>query len=172
MKTKLCLLLPVVLGALALTGCSNESAQQVNLNLRYLSANQTPADIQDVNANAQMVSTASDVDQSLRQLSAIQIAKNPSIKIQSPSEAGGLLRRASLDWDGPVGQVVAHVAKASGYRLRVLGTPPTIAVIVDIRSKNKTLGEILQNIKFQAAPTVTIRTDVKKRVIELRYNKK
>lgn len=172
MKFKKLIIVPVVIGAAALAGCSNESAKDVNLNLKYITADSAPVNTNNANAQAQMAEASSSVSHSLQQLSAIQIAKNPSVKIQRPNSAGGLSRVGSLNWNGPVQAAVAHVASAAGYHLRVLGSKPSIPVIVNVNANNQTLGAILQNIKFQAAPTVTIRSYPSTRVIELRYNQK
>ena len=172
MKFNKLIIIPVVIGAAVLAGCSNESAKQVDLNLNYVSADNVPVNTNNVKAQAQMAQASSSASQSLQQLSAIQIAKNPSVKIQKPSNAGGLSHQASLNWNGPVEPAVAHVASAAGYHLRVLGSKPSIPVIVNVNANNQSLGAILQNIKFQAAPTVTITSYPSTHVIELRYNQK
>ena len=172
MKFNKLVIIPIVIGTAVLAGCANESAKEVNLNLNYVSASNVPVNTNNPQAQAQMAQASSSVSQSLQQLSAIQVAKNPSVKIQKPSSAGGLSRQASLNWNGPVESAVAHVASAAGYHLRVLGSKPSIPVIVNVNASNQSLGEILQNIKFQAAPTVTIKSYPSSHVIELRYNKK
>lgn len=172
MKFNKLLIIPVVIGAATLAGCSNESAKQVNLNLKYITASSAPVNTNDINAQAQMAEASTSVGHSLQGLKAVSAAKNPSIKIPKATNAGGLFRQASLNWNGPVEPAVARVASAAGYHLRVLGSKPSIPVIVNVNADNQTLGTILRNITFQAVPTVTIKTYTSTRVIELRYNQK
>lgn len=172
MKFKNLLIVPVIVGATALVGCSNESAKQVNLNLKYLTADSAPVNTRDSNAQAQIAEASTSVSQSLQSLSAIQMAKNPGVKMPKATDAGGLSRRGSLNWNGPVQSAVARVASAAGYKLRVLGRKPSIPVIINVNASNQTLGTILRNITFQAEPGATIVAYPSARVIELRYNQK
>jgi len=172
MKLRTLIIFPAVIGTLILTGCSNESAKQVNLNLRYITADSAPVQANDINAQAQIAEASTSIGHSLQTLSAIQIAKNPSVKIQDPVNAGGLSRQASLNWYGPVEPAVRKIANAANYKLVILGSAPSIPVIVTINAKNQPLATILRNLTFQAAPTVTITVHPSTRVVELRYNKK
>jgi defect-in-organelle-trafficking protein DotD len=81
---------------------------------------------------------------------------------------GGL---ATLDWSGPVEPLLKTVARASNYRLRVLGTPPAIPVIVTIYTKNTMLGDILRDIGYQCGRRATVVVYPGTGVIELRYAK-
>lgn len=172
MKLRNLIIIPAIISTVALAGCSNESAKQVNLNLKYVTADSVPVNASDINAQTQIAEASTSVDHSLQQLSAIQIAKNPSVKIQKPVNAGGLSRQASLNWYGPVEPAVSKIATAAGYQLHVLGNKPAIPVIVTVNATNQPLAMILRNVTFQAAPTVTITVYSSKNVIELRYNHK
>ncbi|MCB1826926.1 MAG: hypothetical protein KDH94_00780, partial [Coxiellaceae bacterium] len=94
MKIKKLLIIPVVISAAALAGCSNESAKQVNLNLKYITASSAPVNTNNANAQAQMAEASSSVSQSLQSLKAISIAKNPSVRMPRATNAGGLARQA------------------------------------------------------------------------------
>lgn len=81
---------------------------------------------------------------------------------------GGL---ATIDWSGPVEPLVRQVARASNYRVRVLGTPPAIPVLVTIYTKNTMLGDILRDIGYQCGRRASVVVYPESRVIELRYAK-
>lgn len=81
---------------------------------------------------------------------------------------GGL---ASIDWSGPVQPLLRQIAKASGFRLMVLGTAPAIPVLVSIFQKNAMLGDILRNIGYQCGVRATVVVFPENRTIELRYAK-
>lgn len=171
MKFKKLLFIPVIIGAASLAGCSGESSKKVDLNLKYVTADTAPVSGRNANAQAQVAQASSSVSRSLQELSAIQQAKNPGVRLPKASQAGGLARQGSLNWNGPVEPAVKKVARAAGYRLRVLGSKPAIPVIVNVNARNKSLGTILRNLQLQAEPKATIRTYSSSRVIELRYNK-
>ena len=174
MKFKKLTIIPIIVAAAALTGCANESAKQVNLNLRYITADSAPVSASDTNAQAQVAEAATSVGHSLQQLSAIQMATHKGVKLGKPynARAIGMAKQASLNWNGPVRPAVQKIASASGYRLRVLGSKPAIPVIVNVNASNQTLAQILRNVTFQAEPAAMIKVYPRSRVIELRYNKR
>lgn len=90
----------------------------------------------------------------------------------SPSPAtygmGGL---TSIDWTGPIEPVVKQIAVAANYRVRVLGTPPAIPVLVSVYDKNVMLGDALRNIGYQGGRRASVVVYPGSRVIELRYAK-
>lgn len=171
MKLNKLVLIPLFAGALGLTGCSNESAKQVDVNLNYVSDGSTPA-AGNANAQAQLAQASSSASKSLQELSAIQMSKNPRARLPQEQTAGGLSRQASLSWNGPVQQAVARVASAAGYKMRVIGSAPATPVLININARNQRLGTILRNIQLQAEPAATVRAYPSSRVIELRYNKR
>jgi len=173
MKFKKLTIIPVILVAASLAGCASQSARQVNLNLKYMTANSAPVNANDVNAQAQVAEAATSVGHSLQRLSAIQMATHKGVKLGKPvnARAIGMAKQASLNWNGPVGPAVQRIASASGYRVRVLGSTPAIPVIVNVNASNQTLAQILRNVTFQAEPAATIKVYPSSHVIELRYNK-
>lgn len=121
-------------------------------------------------AEVQLAEAANSVNQSLITLESIRKAEHPQFRKKLPSpESFHMPQLASIDWTGPIGPIVKRIAKASDFKLRVLGNPPSIPVMIIIHARNLTLGEILQNIDFQAGTKADIQVHAKQRVIELRY---
>lgn len=168
-KNKLILATPLLLTALILSGCSSDSKKVVDLNLQYMTTNSAPVNSIDSSDQAQIAEAATSVGQSLQQLSAIQIATHPGVRMTAPSSPQGLAARASLDWNGPIKPLLAKIADASHFRLQVLGSAPAIPVMVNITSNNQTLGSILRNVQYQAAGRATINVYTSSQTIELRY---
>ncbi len=81
---------------------------------------------------------------------------------------GGL---GSIDWSGPVEPLLRQIAFATGYSVRVLGTPPAIPVIVTIYTQNAMLGDTLRDIGYQCGRRAAVVVYPADRVIELRYAK-
>lgn len=85
--------------------------------------------------------------------------------------AYNLQARASVDWSGPIEELTARIAKAAHYKLRILGTPPAVPVLISLSNKDQSLAEILRNIDYQAAKKAYIHVYPNSQVVELRYAK-
>ena len=83
----------------------------------------------------------------------------------------GMAGLTTVDWSGPVEPLVNQIAKAADYRLRVLGTPPAIPVLVTVYQKNVMLGDILRDIGYQTGRRAAVVIYPDSRTIELRYAK-
>lgn len=85
--------------------------------------------------------------------------------------AYNLQARASIDWSGPIEELTARIAKASHFRLNVLGKVPSIPILISLSIKDKSLAEILRDIDYQAGKKASIHVYPNSQVIELRYAK-
>ena len=160
----------IISSVLLLAGCASDSKRIVDLNLNYVTASSVPTGGVDKNAQAQLAEAASSVNQSLQQLSAIQVAKNPNVKIPTLNPAAtGMTQQASIDWNGPVEPILNKIASATGYHLRILGSNPAIAVLVSIDADNQTMAEILRNVTYQVEKKASVSVYPATKIIELRY---
>lgn len=164
MKTKISL---IFLLLLTLMGCSTAPPPD---------ATSTPLIVNDLgvrNAEMKLADAADSISQSLRQLAEIERATNPPARLASPADPKmiGMAQLVSIEWTGPVGPLVEKIAKVSHYRLRKLGTPPAIPVLVSISAKDTPLADILRDANFQCGSKANIVIYPASRTIELRYNK-
>ncbi len=83
----------------------------------------------------------------------------------------GMAGLTSVDWSGPVEPLVREIAHATGYRLRVLGAPPAIPVLVTVYDKNMMIADILRDVGYQCGRRANVLVFPGSRVIELRYAK-
>ncbi len=125
-------------------------------------------------ASVKLAEAASSVNDTLVELARIEAASTPAYRKNLPSpDLPGMSDLVSVDWSGPIGQLVERLATASGYKVRVLGTPPAIPVFVSVTATNVPLGSVLRDLDFQAGKKAHIiaypNPDPRKRVIELRY---
>lgn len=95
------------------------------------------------------------------------------LKITPPPDPAtyGMSNLVSIDWGGPVEPLVAQIAASSGYKIRVLGNPPAVPVMVFLSVKNVPLGNVLRDIGFQVNTKANIVVFPRSKVIELRYAK-
>ena len=124
-------------------------------------------------ATIKLTESATAISRSLAELDQIQAAATPPARGQHllDPRSFGMETYAFVDWYGPIGPLVQKIAKATHFRLRVLGTAPAIPVLVSVVAKDANLGDVLRNIDFQAGRKANIVVYAKKRIIELRYAK-
>ncbi|PHQ80765.1 MAG: LuxR family transcriptional regulator [Coxiella sp. (in: Bacteria)] len=165
--------LSLLSAVLVLAGCS-DSKRVVDLHLNYVTADKTPVLAFDRQAQAQVAEAATASSGSLEELSAIDMANSTpkaqnSIKQPWNAAAIGMTGLASIDWNGPVLPILKKIAAASNYRVRVLGTPPPIPVLVLVNAENQPLADILRNVMYQVHNKATIKVYPHTKVLELRY---
>jgi len=120
-------------------------------------------------AHIKLAEAAASVSHSLEQLAEIEVAVHPSAELPPPPNPAriGMERLASVDWTGPVEPLVRKIAKASHYKLRVVGRQRATETIVSITEKDTPLADILHNIAFQAQRRVRIKIRPGRRLIVL-----
>ncbi|HVX00955.1 MAG TPA: DotD/TraH family lipoprotein, partial [Candidatus Babeliaceae bacterium] len=71
------------------------------------------------------------VSRSIVSLSETAQAAHPLPKLDPPPNPAsyGMAGLVSVDWSGPIEPLIRQMAKATGYRVRVLGTQPAIPVL-------------------------------------------
>lgn len=121
--------------------------------------------------SAQLAEAANSVSQSLYHLAELEKTATKSDSVQKLSEPASyaMPQLVSLDWNGPIEKLLALIAKENHYRLRTLGTPPSIPILVDIHKRNVPLAEIMREIDYQSGLRAHIHVYPRQRIIEIRY---
>lgn len=155
--------------ALALTGCTKKEPFIPNV---IYGDYDNPKNTTEYAQN-KLAETAAAVSNSLEQLAEIEKAVHPHAKIPPPPspESLGMAQYVSIDWVGPIAELVHKIAKASHYHVKILGREPAVPVIVAIKAKNKPLADVVRNISFQAQRQATLAVYPRSKIIELRYLK-
>ncbi len=133
-----------------------------------------PPPTSDELVNTKLAEAAVTASHSLRSLAKIEQAIHPRAKVIPPPNPAsyGMAAKTSIDWNGPVEQVVKRIANISGYKLEVLGKRPAIPIMVTLAARNTPIGDILRDIGFQADKRAHIVVFPATKTIELRYAKK
>lgn len=113
------------------------------------------------------------VSRSIVSLSETAQAAHPIPNYEPPPTPAsyGMSQLISIDWSGPVEPLIRQIADAAKYRLRVLGRPPAIPVLVTVYDKNEMLADLLRDVGYQVNGRATVVVFPDSRVIELRYAK-
>lgn len=122
-------------------------------------------------ASASLAEASYSVSRSLVSLSEIAQAGHPIPDLSSSTSVPihGMTALTSVDWSGPVEPLVKQIAKASNFRVRILGRPPAIPILVSIYDKNRMISDVLRDVGFQCGRRASIIVYPEERVIELRY---
>ncbi len=66
----------------------------------------------------------------------------PSMSVTKPQE----MRLIDIKWNGPLETLLLLLSQTYGMELRILGTPPTTPVVINISKEGYPLDEIIQAI--------------------------
>lgn len=125
-------------------------------------------------ATAKLAQAATSVSHALFELGRIRAESTPALpkgKRLIAGETMGLQGMTTVDWSGPIEQLVKRLAKAGNYRVRVIGKQPGIPILVTVVAKNAPLASVLRDIDFQAGNHADVVAYPRNRLIELRYAK-
>lgn len=124
-------------------------------------------------ATIKLAEAAVSVSDSMHEMARIEkvvIPHNRDNTLTIPN-AYNLQARASVDWSGPIEELTSRIAKASHFKLRVLGKVPSVPILISLTVKDQSLAEILRDIDYQAGQKASIHVYSNSQVIELRYAK-
>lgn len=124
-------------------------------------------------ATIKLAEAAVSVSDSMYEMARVEKVITPPNKDNTLTipNAYNLQARASVDWSGPIEELTARIAKSAHFRLRVMGTAPSIPVLVSMNVKDQSLAEILRDIDYQAGKKADIHVYPNSQVVELRYAK-
>ena len=111
------------------------------------------------------------VSHSLDKLAEVEQAANPQAQLSPPPnpDSYGMGRLASIDWSGPIEPLIARLASASGFHLKIMGARPAIPVMVTILARNTPMGDILRDAGYQANSKANIVVFPDRQLIEIHY---
>lgn len=124
-------------------------------------------------SQATLAEASYSVSRSSAELAETAQAAHPMPALEPPPcpSSYGMGGVTSVDWSGPIKPLLDQIARASDYRVRVLGTEPAIPVLVTVYAKNVMLGDVIRDAGYQCGRRATVVIFPESRVIELRYAK-
>lgn len=125
------------------------------------------------NQETSLAEASYSVSRAISSLSETAQAAHPLPDLVPPPNPAsyGMAGLTSIDWSGPIEPLLKQIAKVTGYRLCVLGTPPAIPVIVTLYDKNRMIADVLRDAGYQCGRRASVVIFPESRVIELRYAK-
>lgn len=107
----------------------------------------------------------------LETLAAVEQKRTPEAQVPAITGAPPELARAvTINWVGPVDQIVKLLADKASYRFVSLGSAPATPVVVDVNVTNKPIVEVLRSVGFQLGARADIYVDSTERLVALTYS--
>ncbi len=107
----------------------------------------------------------------LQTLAAVEQHKTPLATVSSVSNVPKeLLRTISVEWTGPLEPIVKTVANRAGYRFSILGAKPPVPIVVQVRSVEKTVIDVLRDIGLQSGTRADVVVDADRKIVEINYD--
>lgn len=145
----------------------------LSLTLLLSACSSAPSQTAMDNPSNSLAEASYSVSRSIVDLSEMAQAAHPMPQLASPPNPAsyGMAGLMSVDWSGPAEPLVRQIAKATNYRVRVLGTAPAIPVLVAVYDKNRMAADVLRDVGYQCGRRASVVVFPESRVIELRYAK-
>lgn len=130
-----------------------------------------PTNEPSTDATIQLAEAAISISNSMHEMATVEkviYPANPK-NHQNIPHLTALQTRVSVDWSGPITELVRRVAKAAHFRFNVLGKEPAIPILISVTARDKSLTELLRDIDYQAGNRASILVSGAHHLIELRY---
>lgn len=118
-----------------------------------------------------MLAQAADkASNALEALASVEQKRTPTGQV--PAIVGAppeLMRAITMNWVGPVDQIVKTLADKSSYRFVALGAAPAAPVTVSVDVTNKPIIEVLRSIGLQLGARADVYVDSAERIVALTY---
>lgn len=109
----------------------------------------------------------------LETLAAVEQTRTPAAVEQPISNLPPELKRGvTVNWTGPVENILQSISDRATYKLSVLGDAPANDLVVTLDVENRTIFDVLRNIGLQLGTRADVRIDAQSKVVELKYRSK
>ncbi len=156
------ILLPALCGLALATGCSsNPQAFSVG----------SPQIVASPDSVSSMLAQSADrASSALETLAAVERARTPAASMSPLSDVPQELRRAiTVNWVGPIEPIAKTLADRAGYGFLVLGSEPTIPVVVSIDAENTSVIDVLRDLGLQLGMRGDVKVDARAKMVEIYY---
>ena len=107
------------------------------------------------------------------QVSAVSQTKHPNSSDFLQGYQGkmpkALRRKISIQWAGPLSKIVRKMTHEAGWTYMPLGNKPADGITVFVNAKNKKIGDILENVGYQAKNRAAVVIKPHQKIVKLEY---
>lgn len=157
------LILPLFVGLTFATGCSGTQSSKFSGGSPQIVA--SPDKV-----STMLAESADRASNALATLAAVEKARTPSTTMSPVDNVPPELARAiSVNWVGPIEPIAKTLADRAGYGFLVLGSQPTVDVVVSVDAENTRVVDVLRDIGLQLGKRGDVKVDAQARMVEIYY---
>lgn len=103
-------------------------------------------------------------------LASVERARTPSTSMAPIDNVPVELRRAvTVNWVGPIEPVAKTLADRAGYGFRVMGSTPSIPVVVSLDIENTRVVDAFRDLGLQLGMRGDVKVDARSKMVEIYY---
>ncbi len=155
------LLLILIPSLLAISACSTNKGDFYN----------NPQVVADPDKVSVMLAQAADrASIALETLASIEQTRTPAA-IEHPvtNIPPELKRGITVNWVGPVENILKTVSNRASYKFSIIGEAPANDVVISLDIENKPIFDVLRSIGLQLGTRADVQVDSKAQTVELKY---
>ncbi len=120
--------------------------------------------------SAMLAESADRASNALETLAAVERARTPATTMSPISDVPTeLARTITVNWVGPIEPIAKTLADRAGYGFLVLGSEPSIPVVVSLDVENTRVIDSLRDIGLQLGMRGDVKVDAQAKMIEIYY---
>ena len=120
--------------------------------------------------SAMLAQAADRASNALETLAAIEQSRTPGAVDQPRTDIPAELKRGiTVNWIGPVENILDTVTTRAGYKFSILGEAPANDIVVSLDIENKPIFDVLRSIGLQLGTRADVRVDSSSKIVELKY---
>ena len=117
-----------------------------------------------------LAESADRASNALETLAAVEKTRTPATQMSPVTNVPTELRRSiTVNWVGPIEPIAKTLADRAGYGFLVLGSQPSIPVVVSIDAENSRVVDVLRDIGLQLGMRGDVKVDAKSKMVEIYY---
>ncbi len=157
------LILPLLCGLALTSGCSTDNTQTISVG--------SPQIVASPDSVSMMLAESADrASAALETLAAVEQARTPATAMSPIGDVPQELRRTiTVNWVGPIEPIAKTLADRAGYGFLVLGSEPSVPVVVSIDAENSRVVDVLRDVGLQLGKRGDVKVDARARMVEIYY---
>lgn len=152
--------LPLLSSLLILGACSSHDDSYKN-----------PQVVADPDQVSVMLAQAADrASIALETLAAVEQTRTPAAVEQPMTDLPPELKRGiTVNWVGPVENILQSVSDRASYRFVTLGEAPINDLVISLDVENRSIFDVFRSIGLQLGTRADVRIDAQSKIVELKY---
>ncbi|MCT4575415.1 MAG: DotD/TraH family lipoprotein [Alphaproteobacteria bacterium] len=151
----------ILISTIALASCSMMPSYNKKNQVAY---------VENDNVSVQLAVAAKKASDAIVELAEVEKMRTPTTSAPVMNNIPRLLRqKMSINWNGPIKQIVQKIADRAMYDVVEMGKPYSTPILVQIDAVDAPIIDILRNVGLQAGSRANLVVDTENRNLEVHY---